>query len=122
MNEHIAPQETEQETYVSKHRYVLMISSAILIALALTGLGLVLYKMSGAEQLDLSRPGYDMVRESATTDEKFDSFSSTGPIDEKALDEFRKLYDQQANKATAVDSFGGDALSDESLQIETPTP
>lgn len=97
-----------------------MIVVAIFIALSLTGLSLALYKMSGAEQLDLSRPGYDLVRESASGDEKFDSFSSTGAVDEKALAEFRKLYDQQAGKATAVDSFGGDALSDESLQVEEP--
>lgn len=113
--------ELEHDTYISKHRFIILIVVAIMITIGITALGLVLYRMSGAAQLDLSRPGYDIVRESATGDEKFDSFSSTGPIDEKSLEEFRKQYDKQANKATTVDSFGGDALSNASLQIEAPT-
>lgn len=104
-----------------QHRFMLMIAAAIGIALFLVSVALALYASSGAAQLDLSRPGYVSVRDQANKDTSFDGFPSTGPIDKKALDQFRQLYDEQAEKATNVDSFGGNAMSNQTLGLDAPT-
>ena len=99
---------------------MLMIGAAILVALFLVSAALALYASSGAAQLDLSRPGYVSVRNQASKNDSFDGFSSTGSIDKKTLDQFRKLYDKQAEKATNVDSFGGNAMSNQTLGLDAP--
>lgn len=102
------------------HRFLLMIGGAVVIALFLVGVSLALYASSGTAQLDLSRPGYQSVREQATHSDTFNGFPATGPLDKAALDEFQALYDKRANEATSVESFGGDVMSNESLSISPP--
>jgi hypothetical protein len=105
----------------AQHRFTLLVAGAILVSLFLVGVALALYASSGAAQLDLSRPGYVSVREQAAEPDQFDGFSGSGEMDKAALDQFRTLYDQQAKKATSVDSFGGSVMSDQALSIDTPT-
>jgi hypothetical protein len=109
-----------------QHRFMLLIGGTILIALFLVGVALALYASSGAEQLDLSRPGYVSVRNQAVRSDTFSGFPSSGPLDKTAIDQFRTLYTQQAGQATAVDSFSGDAMSNQALSIDdvpaTTTP
>lgn len=99
-----------------RHKFGVMISVSIVVALLLVVISMALYFSSGAAQLDLSRPGYVSVREQATQPE-FDGYPATGAMDGAALEQFRKLYDEQLKKATAIDSFGGNVLSDEALLI-----
>lgn len=103
-----------------RHRFAVMITGSILIALGLVGVALALYWSSGAAQLDLSRPGYVSVREKVTQTGQFEDFSASGAVDAAAISQFRKLYDEQAKAATSVDSFGGDILSDQALSIDSP--
>lgn len=104
-----------------QHRFMLMIGATILISLFLVSAALALYASSGAAQLDLSRPGYVSVRDQANTStDDFDSFPASGEINEKTLDQFRKQYDKQAKKATGLDSFGGEAMSDQALSLDSP--
>lgn len=106
---------------LTRHRFIVMIISTILIALFLVGVALALYASSGAAQLDLSRPGYVSVRNQAAKSESpFDSFPANGSIDKGVLDQFRKLYMAQADKATKVDSFGGTVMNDQTLSIDAP--
>lgn len=99
-----------------RHKYGAMIGASIVVALVLVAISMTLYSSSGAAQLDLSRPGYVSVREQATQPE-FDGYPATGDMSASATDQFRKLYDEQFKKATAIDSFGGAVLSDEALLI-----
>lgn len=103
-----------------EHRFLLMVGGSILIALFLVGVALALYASSGAAQLDLSRPGYQSVREQTAHDDTFDGFSSTGALDKAALEQFEKLYNERAQQAVGVESFGGNGMSDESLSIDAP--
>jgi len=104
-----------------QHKFLLMIGFSVVIALFLVGVALALYANSGAAQLDLSRPGYQSVREQAVRNDMFDSFPSTGDLDQQAIEQFRKLYDERAKQATSVDSFGGTVMSDEALSISAPS-
>jgi hypothetical protein len=103
-----------------QNKFLWMIGGAVIVALFLVGVSLALYASGGAAQLDLSRPGYQSVRQQATQNDSFNGFSADGPLDKAALEQFRKLYDERAKQATSVDSFGGDVLSDKSLSIDAP--
>ena len=100
-----------------QHTFMVLVGLTIVLAMVLVVFSLWLYNNSGAAQLDLSRPGYESVRSQANTSKDFTGFSSSGAIDTEALNEFRGLYDKQLKEATAVESFGGDVLSDTALGI-----
>lgn len=103
-----------------RHRFFLLVAGVIAVALFLVSVALSLYNSSGAAQLDLSRPGYQAVRNQAKRDTSTASFSSTGDLDKEALDQFSKLYGEQSGKVTSVDSFDASALSEDALQLLTP--
>ena len=105
---------------LQQYRFIGMVIIAIAIALFLVGIAMALYSSSGAAQLDLSRPGYQSVRDQVVSTDDFDSFPASGSIDEEALEQFRELYNKQANEATGVDAFGGDVMSDKALSIDAP--
>ena len=101
-----------------QHKFMVLVGITIILSLVLVAISLWLYSSSGAMQLDLSRPGYQSVRNQANDTRNFVGFSSSGPIDQEALDEFRKLYSEELKEATAIESFGGDVLSDSSLGLD----
>lgn len=103
---------------LERHRFMMLIGGTIVISLFLVAVALALYASSGAAQLDLSRPGYKSVRDQAVHSDSLTRFPASGTIDEKTLDEFRSLYDKQAEKATNVDSFSDGAMSDKALSID----
>lgn len=108
----------EDVSFRDKHRFTLLILVAILVTFVLVLISMAIYYSSGAAQLDLSRPGYKGVRaQVVTNDSDFQNYSSTGPINQNTISEFTTLYNKQAQKTKAVDAFGGDPLSPDSLGI-----
>ena len=103
------------------HRYMVLVGATILISLFLVVISMMLYNSSGAAQLDLSRPGYVSVRQQVDATDKLERFQSTGPIDAEAIKSFQSLYKSRAKQATAVDSFGGEVMSDKMLSLDVPT-
>jgi len=120
MNQEELMADGKQFGWWQQHRFILLIVLTIVISLFLVGVALAMYASSGTAQLDLSRPGYTSVRNQAVRSDTFSGFSEDGPIDKESLDQFRKLYDQQANQVTSVDSFGGSVMSDQALSIDAP--
>jgi hypothetical protein len=113
--------DAEALTGWQQHKFLVMIGSTIIISLILVVISLTLYNVTGAAQLDLSRPGYQSVRDKADRSGEFDSFSSTGALDKKALEQFRSLYNDKTKEANTVDAFGGNVMSDKALSIDDPT-
>ncbi len=105
-----------------QHKFMLLVGLTIALSLVLVSLSLWLYNTSGAAQLDLSRPGYQTVRDQVNQDKDFEGFAPSGTITKEALDEFKKKYDKQLKEATAVDSFGGAVMSDDTLGIGVAAP
>jgi hypothetical protein len=103
-----------------RHKFLVLVGGTIVVSLFLVSVALSLYNSSGAAQLDLSRPGYQSVRQQAAKSDDFSSYAGTGPINDKALTQFRQLYMSQAEQSSALDSFGGDVMSNKSLSIDTP--
>ena len=115
----IAPVESR---LTSKHRFLIMIATSVVVAFILVVIAMSLYNASGAAQVDLSRPGYKTVKaESITGDNNLQRYPSTGAITQSTIDDFKKIYDQQVSYIKTADAFGGDPLSPESLGISATT-
>lgn len=118
-NNQDAPHSEQPEVAHKRPLLVMMIAGSIVIALLLVVTSMWLYNMSGAAQLDLSRPGYQNVRAQAQQMERFEGFRATGELDEEALDAFSKLYRQQQKEIKKDSSgFSSEPLSNSSLGIE----
>lgn len=114
MNEDVSP---IRKLQWHKYRFVGMMASVIIISLALTGVSLAIYNMSGAAQVDLSRPGYQSVRKEASMEQPVDQFASNGDLNADAFKQFDAMYKRHATRSADTTSFGEQALSDESLQL-----
>ncbi len=119
MNENFEQRQTAAVQSIKRHQFGVLIIGSILISLFLVYVALSLYASSGTLQLDLSRPGYAEARREVTREsEVFKGFSASGPIDTEVLDDFQTMYQQKAKEAASVEAFGGDVLSDHSLQLD----
>jgi len=112
----------EKEVIVHRsksHRLATFIVLSGVVAVLLVFVSMALYVTSGAEQLDLSRPGLAKVREQVQTDDQtVESFSSDGTLDQNSLSEFADKYDKAAAQINKVKAFSDDPLSPASLQID----
>lgn len=121
---HLAKQaqlDATELTFWQEHRLSLLLILTVLVALVLTVVSMTIYSISGAAQLDLSRPGLQSVSDKVDTDTKIDTYSSSGPVNTETIKEFMSLYDKQAEKAKAVDAFNGDPLNPELLYAAPAT-
>lgn len=109
----------EEVSFWDRHRLSLLLIITILIAVCLTVVSVVIYNVSGAAQLDLSRPGYRSVSDQVDKESKIDEYGASGSVNKETIEEFMKLYDAQAAKAKAVDAFNGDPLNPEVLEFGT---
>jgi len=101
------------------NKFLILIFASILISILLIIFSMFLYNISGAEQLDLSRPGYINVRsEAVDSSSEFKNYSETGIVDQAAIDEFKTLFDDQASKIKLADPFKGDPLNLDNLIVD----
>lgn len=107
----------EELSFWDKHRLSLLLIIAVIVAITLTTVSVIIYSVSGAAQLDLSRPGYKSVSSQVEKDSGVSDYSSIGNLDEKTIKEFVELYDEQSERVKAVDAFNGDPLNPEILQL-----
>jgi hypothetical protein len=115
----VAERTADSATFWGEHRFALLLVFTVIIAIVLTVISMTLYNISGAAQLDLSRPGYQSVSDQVDTTTKIDSYSASGPVNTETIREFMKLYDEQAKKAKAIDAFNGDPLNPEIIMPST---
>lgn len=109
----------------SQYKFAVFIAISLLFALCLVWISLLMYNISGAAQLDLSRPSYQEARkkakEQADKDKKDaleqSTFSNQGTLNQKDIDDFNKLYNEQLDRIQG-DFFRDDALSDKTLNLE----
>lgn len=104
-------------------RLFVFVGVSIIIALVLVMISMALYASSGAAQLDLSRPGYKSVQNQVEQADTFKSFPASGSVDNKTIEQFKKLYEEQVKQVTAVDAFNPSVLDEQALGIgEQTTP
>lgn len=117
----LPPDSPEASGFWAHHRLILLLIATVMIALTLTVISVIAYTLSGAAQLDLSRPGYRSVSSQVETEDTIDTYSASGPVNKQAIEDFITLYDEQARKAKAVDAFNGDPLNPEVLEFSEST-
>lgn len=101
-----------------KWQFAVFLVITVLITIVLTGISYSLYLVSGTAQLDLSRPGYKQaLSEVSPTNTDDYTYSATGPLDKKALDEFKTKYDALVAKTKGYSAFDPGALSDDQLNL-----
>lgn len=109
--------EASKLPYWRRHLFLVMVIGSIVLAMFMVLIAMNLYRSSGAAQLDLSRPGYEKVREQVGRSSEVRAFSPTGELTPAAIDEFRQLYQRGMDNITEVDAWQLDALSDSSLSL-----
>jgi hypothetical protein len=104
---------------IQRHQLAFLIIAAVITTLILTTISIYIYVLSGAINIDLSRPGYESVRQD-TSDESsgVDPFSSSGKIDDEVRTNFLHRLEVIQNNTKQMNDFGGDSLSDKSLDLE----
>lgn len=100
------------------HKFMVLVGATIVVSMVLVSVAMAVYSSSGAAQLDLSRPGYQEVRNQADRGEVITAFPAIGAIDKSSLDSFRTLYEKQANQVLGYDGFGGTPMSDQALGLD----
>jgi hypothetical protein len=101
---------------LSFNHLFLLVVVTLVVTFVLLGTALLLYKLSGTAQLDLSRPGYETARDQSET-VKPDEFSPSGALNDQTIEDFKAMYDQRAERIEGVNAFGPDPLSDATLSI-----
>jgi hypothetical protein len=110
----------EKKPFLAEHRFVLLIVATIIISLIMVSISIVIYNVSGAAQLDLSRPGYQSVSDKVDRTDPVTDYSAYGPVNDSTVNDFTTLYDQEAGQAKAVDAFNGDPLNPAVLEFSDP--
>lgn len=104
--------------YVVTHQFAMFIILVLIITALITAVGLSIYVSSGTVKLDLSRPGYEKLRHDVQQSSTTTTFSSSGSLDNTALNQFNKQLDDSTKDLKSASSFGGaDGLSDQSLGL-----
>ncbi len=116
-NESAHAQEVVLDSFIARHRFFILVFATIVIAFILVVISLVMYNVTGAAQLDFSRPGLQSVRDQVERNDTIDGFSAIGTVDKDVIKSYLEQYDEQAAKTTAVDAFGGDPLNPELLEF-----
>ena len=107
-------------SFIGRHRFLFLIISAIIISGVLVSISIMMYNSSGAAQLDLSRPGYVNVRaKTVDSTSDFKNYPDSGAMSQSAIDEFKALYNDQAQKTKAANAFKSDPLNPDSLGINS---
>lgn len=106
----------------SRTRFIVFIAGSVAVSMVLVATSIAMYFSSGTAQVDLSRPGYQSVRSQTKPEDPYKGFSSSGPIDDKTLDEFESLYKDRASDATSLDAFNPDVLGDNALGLDEAAP
>lgn len=109
--------------WLRSNKLALAVLLALLVTAILTWISMWIYHVNDVSRLDISRPGYEVVRESVQRQEETDMFQSTGKLDKKALDMFQKEFDSKRKLLDDNSSFDPEVISDDQLKLSaTPEP
>lgn len=106
---------------VRKRRLVFALSLAIIATIVLTIISVSIYNLGGFYRYDLSRPGFEKVRQEVSTTPTDVTYDTTSPLSKQAVDTFFKEFDTHRKNLTDYDFFGNGSLSDDELQLNAQT-
>lgn len=103
-----------------RHQLSVMVTGAVVLSLILTIFNVALYQASPVSDLDLSRPGYEPVRDRIEPNKPQKTFSAEGKVDEDVLNEFESLYKTQVENLNNSANYADPGLNDDHLGIGNP--
>ena len=104
--------------WVVKHQWPVFITVVLIVTTALTGVSMWLYQTSGAAKLDLSRPGYEKIREDVKDGgDNTKPFSPTGTLNKEAVADFRSRYENIKSRLNQMNNYDNAVMSDENLGL-----
>jgi len=104
--------------WITRNQWPVFIIAMLAVALTFTSISLWLYRVSGAAKLDLSRPGYEKVREAVKDDsDSTKPFPPTGNLDAAAIADFRSRYQTLKTGLDRMNNFDSAVMSDENLGL-----
>jgi hypothetical protein len=109
--------ESSIKKWLHEHSIVALVSLSIIISLVMTGIGMWLYVSDGTARLDLSRPGFESERVNLQSDNTMTPYSTTGPLDRPAIDDFNNRFTTLKNQITNTSNYSEDVLSSQNLNL-----
>lgn len=106
---------------IRKRRLLFALSFAIFATICLTVVGVTIYNVGGFYRYDLSRPGFEKVRQEVSTTPTDVTYDTNSPLSKEAVDGFFKEFDTHRKNLGDYDTFNNGGLSDEELQITSQT-
>lgn len=104
---------------INKYKFPAFLIGVVSLAVVLVGISMRIYYVSGAFQLDLSRPEYEPVRSRIDqAAKKHNEFPTQGELTPQALDDFLSQYAPEADKVTSSNGFADDSLSNAQLGLD----
>ncbi|MCL2173804.1 hypothetical protein FWH58_00670 [Candidatus Saccharibacteria bacterium] len=104
--------------WILRHQWPVFIITVMIVATTLTSISLWLYQVGGAVKLDLSRPGYEKVRDDVKgSSDNTKPFSPTGTLDNTALIDFRSRYETITTRLDQMNNYDNTVMSDENLGL-----
>lgn len=104
--------------WIIEHQWPVFIIAALIVTTVLTSVSMLLYQTSGASKLDLSRPGYEKVREDVKDGgDSTKPFSPTGNLDEEAIMDFRSRYENIRSRLNQMNNYDNLVMTDENLGL-----
>ena len=109
----------EIKKLILRYRLPSFLLAAMFLAVIMVLVSMHMYYVSGAAQLDLSRPEYAAVRSQITTESKVgEAFGTQSAVTGDRQTGFLTKYKEHANKVLEANVFSNDVLSDEQLGIK----
>lgn len=102
---------------VSEHQFASFVILCILVATAMTLISLELYRRSGAIKLDMSRPGYEKVRQEVEKSQDDQPYSSSGVLDSAAVKDFDSRLDKYREELKKLSDYNSADIADEDLNL-----
>lgn len=104
--------------FLRTHQFVAFIILVLVITVIITLVGMSIYVSSGTMKIDLSRPGYEKVRNEVQQSSAQKSFASSGSLDSAAIKQFNSQLNSSVTDLKNSGNFGGASdLSDQSLGL-----
>lgn len=106
------------QIFINRYKLFFGITLAVCISLLLTVFSLSLYVITGTSKLDLSRPGYEEVRQKVEKAPlRENAFEPNGPLDSKIINDYLVKYKKQSQTLEKYDTFDPKLLDDAPLGL-----
>ena len=120
VNRYVLAVSSAVQDFIARHRLASGITLVIAVAILLTTINMWLYVHSGASGLDLSRPGYDVVRENIRSVKNEPTFAAEGPLTTEIIDFYLTDFRSEKIQASQLGTFSPEPLSNEVLDFNVP--